>query len=217
MASVPQPHPFRITPKQTLFAFIGLMLVYVLCHTEHFLIDPADPSWPHYRDIGRWLLPHGLVGALALTLTFTQFSTRVRTRQPGFHRVCGRIYVVAVCIAAPLGVYISYLDERIGYTSSFVVASATLAALWLLATGVAFGFIRHRKIDRHRQWMTRSFAMALVFLEVRVIGGLTGWEENPSSDTTIVWLCVALGYPLADLVLEVEHGLRAGRAVNSGG
>ena len=30
--------------------------------------------------------------------------------------------------------------------------------------------------------MTRSFAMALIFLEVRVIGGLTGWEEAPSSE-----------------------------------
>jgi uncharacterized membrane protein len=211
MASVPQPQrrPAYITPKQILFAVIGLMLAYVLYHSEHFLIDAADASWPRYRDIGSWLLPHGLVGAVALILTFTQFSTGLRTRYPRVHRASGRVYIVAVCVAAPLGVYISYLDEQIGYTNSFVIASATLAALWILATGVAFGFIRSRNIDRHRQWMTRSFAMALIFLEVRVIGGLTGWEDIPTSETIIVWVCVALGYPLADLVLEIERALRS--------
>jgi uncharacterized membrane protein len=209
MSSVPQPRLFRITPKQALFACIGLMLAYVLYHTEHFLIDPTDPAWPHLHDIARWLLPHGLVGALALALSFTQFSTRLRTRYRRFHRVCGRIYVAAVCIVAPLGVYISYLDEHIGYTRSFTVASATFAALWLFATGMAFNFIRNRKIDQHRRWMTRSLAMALIFLEVRVIGGLTGWEDAPSSDTIVVWVCVALGYPLADLALQVEEALRS--------
>ena len=212
MASAPQSRRFHLTPKQILFSFIGLMLVYVLLHTEHFLIDSTDPEWPHYRDIARSLLPHGLVGALALALSLTQFSTRLRTRYPRFHLVCGRIYVTSVCLVAPLGVYLSYLDEQIGYTSSFVFASATFAFLWLLATGMAFGFIRLRKIDNHRQWMTRSLAMALVFLEVRVIGGLTGWESTPSTDTIIVWICVSLGYPIADLVLEVERALRAAPA-----
>jgi hypothetical protein len=81
--------------------------------------------------------------------------------------------------------------------------------LWLFATGMAFNFIRQRKIDQHRRWMTRSLAMALIFLEVRVIGGLTGWEDVPSSDTIVVWVCVALGYPLADLVLQIEEALRS--------
>jgi uncharacterized membrane protein len=219
MSSVPQPRSVRVAPKQLLAVSIGLMLGYVLYHTEHFLIDRTDPNWPHYRDIGRWLLPHGLVGALALALSFSQFSTRLRTRYPLFHRVCGRIYIAAVCIVAPLGTYIAYLDEQSGYTRSFTVASATLAALWMFATGMAFWFIRNRKIDQHRRWMTRSLAMALIFLEVRVIGGLTGWEDAPSSDTIVVWFCVALGYPLADLALQVEEALhspaRSSREVQS--
>ena len=116
------------TPKQILFGLIGLTLLYVVYHTEHFLIDSTDPNWPRYRDIARWLLPHGLVGALALALSFTQFSTRLRTRYPRFHRVSGRTYISAVCIVARLGVYIGYLDEQAGYTRSFTVACATPAS-----------------------------------------------------------------------------------------
>jgi Predicted membrane protein (DUF2306) len=137
MSSVPTApaQRFRVTPKLAVFTFVGVMLVYVLYHTEHFLIDAADPARPHYRDIGRWLLPHGLVGALALTLSFMQFSARLRTRYPRVHRVCGRIYVAAVFIVAPLGAYISSLDLQTGYTWSFVAASIVFAALWMFATG----------------------------------------------------------------------------------
>jgi uncharacterized membrane protein len=211
MASVPMQRtmPRILRPKNLVFGLIALMLIYVLYHTEHFLIDPADPTWPHLREIGRWLLPHGVIGALALLLTFMQFSTRLRTRYARLHRTCGRIYVAAVCVVAPLGAYISYLDMAEGYTYSFVAASVTFAVLWLLATLTAFYFIRTRRMEQHRQWMTRSLAMALIFLQVRVIGGLTGWENTPATDEVVVWVCVALGYPVADVALQIQALLLA--------
>ena len=200
----------RLNPKYALFGVIALMLAYVLYHNEHFLIDKAAPAWPHYRAIGRWLLPHGLAGATALLLGLSQFSTRLRTRYTGVHRVLGRIYVSAVCVVAPLGAYIQYLDEtELGHSRSFTLAAITFASLWLYATGMAFWCIRSRRIEQHRQWMTRSLAMALVFLEVRVIEGLTGWESiGPDFDAMVVWCCVALGYPLADTVLQIQEYLR---------
>ena len=144
-----------------------------------------------------------------------QFSSRLRTRYPQVHRVSGRIYVVAVCIVAPIGVYVSYLDRSIGYTVSFTVASAILATLWMLATLAAYAFIRNRQIEQHRRWMTRSLAMALVFLEIRVLGGLTGLEDTPAGDTLAVWACVALGYPLADLVLQIEENLGSRKRITT--
>ena len=197
-------------PKYLLFACIALMIAYVAYHNERFLIDATDPSWPHYRTIGRWLLPHGFVGATALLLGITQFSTRVRTRFTRLHRVVGRIYITAVFIVAPLGIYIQHLDELSGDPRSFTIAAAADAALWMLATGMAFWCIRTRRIEQHRQWMTRSLAMALVFVEVRVIAGLTGWEDlGTAVSETIVWTCVALAYPLADVVLLVDDSLRS--------
>ena len=125
------------------------------------------------------------------------------------HRVLGRIYICLVCVAAPLGIVIQYLDERTGDPRSFTIAAAVDAALWLLATGIAFWCIRGRRIEQHRQWMTRSFAMAIVFLEVRVILGISGWETlGVAAVETVVWTCVALAYPLADCVLLIEDRLR---------
>ena len=40
----------------------------------------------------------------------------------------------------------------------------------MMTTGLALVFILKGMVQQHRQWMTGSFAVALVFLEGRVIG-----------------------------------------------
>jgi len=201
-------------PKYFLFAFIGLMVAYVLYHNERFLLDAKDAEWPHIQSFKRWLLPHALAGACALILGPMQFSDRLRQRYAKFHRVVGRIYVTGVFIAAPLGTYIQYFEERMGAPRSFSFAAATDAALWVATTAIALMFILRGKIQQHRQWMTRSFAVAIVFLEVRVVGGITGWDAlGDAVNETIVWACVAFSLLFADIVLQWQDLNRAKPAV----
>lgn len=212
MSTVPQAKvrsaPF-VSPKHVVFAVIWLMFAYVLYHNERFLIDPSDDSWPHYHDLGWRLLVHGGFGAVALLLIFMQFNDGLRGRFLTLHRVCGRIYIGAVFVAGPFGVYLAQLDKSIGYTFSFTLATGVLVTLWIFATAMALWCIRTRRVEQHRQWMTRSVAMALTFLEVRVFEGVTGWGASPDGDTLVVWTCAALGYPLADAALQIEDFLRS--------
>jgi uncharacterized membrane protein len=198
-------------PKYILFAIIAVMVAYVLRHNEHFLIDARDPEWPHIQPFRWWLLPHGLMGACALLLGPMQFSDRLRQRFTKFHRVVGRFYVAGVFVAAPLGFYIQYFEERLGGARSFSAAAATDAILWMLTTGIAFAFILKGKVQQHRQWMTRSFAVAIVFLEVRVVLGVTGLEKvaGGAFTETVVWACVAFSLLFADVVLQWQELLRA--------
>jgi uncharacterized membrane protein len=198
--------------KYLLFAFVGLMVAYVLWHNESFLINRADPVWQHYKPFRWWLLPHGLAGACAILLGPLQFSDRLRARFTKFHRVVGRIYVASALIVAPLGAYIQYIEERMGGPRSFSIAALVDAILLMLTTAIAFTFILNGKVQQHRQWMTRSFAVALVFLEVRVIAGVTGWERIPGAIETIVWSCLAFSLLSADIVLQVQE-LRRSRPV----
>jgi uncharacterized membrane protein len=193
--------------KYLLFGFIGLMVAYVLYHNERFLIDARNPEWLHIQSFRWWLLPHGLMGACALLLGPMQFSDRLRQRFTKFHRVVGRFYVAGVFVAAPLGFYIQYFEERIGGARSFSAAAATDAILWILTTAIAFGFILKGKVQQHRQWMTRSFAVAIVFLEVRVVLGVTGLEKvgGGAFDETVVWACVAFSLLFADVVLQWQE------------
>ena len=200
--------------KYLLFGFIGLMMAYVLGHNEHFLIDATDPVWRHYQPFKWWLLPHGLAGACALLLGPMQFSDRLRQRYAKLHRVVGRMYIGGVLVAAPLGFYIQYFQERTGATRSFSIAAGVDATLWYITTGIALAFILQGKVQQHRQWMTRSFAVALVFVEVRVVLGVTGWDKvHGPMDETVVWCCLAFSVLFADVVLQMQELRRARRSI----
>jgi uncharacterized membrane protein YozB (DUF420 family) len=109
-------------------------------------------------------------------------------------------------VAGPLGFYIQFFEERMGAPRSFSVAALVDASLWMITTGIALGFILAGKVQQHRQWMTRSFAVALVFLEVRVIAGVTGWENlGIPAVETIVWGCLAFSVLAADIVLQWQE------------
>lgn len=201
-------------PKYVAFAIVGAMLAYVLVHNESFLVRPGDPVWQHYADIKWSLLPHALAAGCALLLGPMQFSDRLRKRFTKLHRVVGRVYVIGALVGAPLGVYTQYLDERLGSTRGFTVATAVDATVWMVTTGIAFWFIVRGNVNLHRQWMTRSFAVAIVFLEVRVICGLTGWDQLPLAQSDriteiVVWSCVGMSLLVGNIAVQWQELVRA--------
>jgi hypothetical protein len=54
--------------------------------------------------------------------------------------------------------------------------------------------------------MIRSFACALIFLEVRTI--MVFFQLPEPAVEAVVWACVAAAFPIADLVLQIEETLR---------
>jgi uncharacterized membrane protein YraQ (UPF0718 family) len=191
------------------------MFAYVLVHNEYFLVQPKAPVWEHYQPFKWWLLPHGLAAACALVLGPLQFSDRLRRRFTKLHRVVGRLYIAGVFIGVPLGVYIQYFLERNGETRSFTIAAAVDAFLLMTTTGIALACIPGRSSNT-AQGMIRSDAVALVFLEVRVILGVTGLENlSGKFDETVVWACVGLSLLLADIVLQLQE-LRRARPMAAG-
>jgi uncharacterized membrane protein len=195
--------PSRNWGRISVWIFVALMMAYVLVHNESFLVNRADPVWNHYQPFKWWLLPHGLAGACALFLGPMQFSDRLRQRYLRVHKTIGWIYVAGAMIVAPLGAYIQYFNEQLLHAPrSFTMAAVSDAAILMLTTGVALFFILRGNIQQHRQWMTRSYAVALVFLEVRVISGLAGFDNSERATEILVWMCVLFAVPLADIVLN---------------
>jgi hypothetical protein len=81
-------------------------------------------------------------------------------------------------------------------------------SLWRAPTRTGFEgamalmFILQGEVQQHRQWMTRSFAAALIFLEARAILDLTGWIRYLE---VIIWCCVAAAVPIADFILACQE------------
>jgi hypothetical protein len=201
----------RVNAKYVVFFAIAVASTYVLYHNERFLVDSAHPAWQHYESFKWWLLPHGIFGAIVLLFAPLQFSNRLRQRFTKSHRVMGRLYVVGALVLAPLGAYIQYYQERMGAPRSFTILAIVDAAMLMGATTLAFLFAFKRKIALHRQWATRSYAIALVFIGGRFVLGVTGWETlGVEIAQAIIWSCLALSVPLADISLnwrEILHTL----------
>jgi hypothetical protein len=200
----------KINSKYVVFFAIAVMSTYVLYHNERFLVDSSHPAWQHYESFKWWLLPHGIFGAIVLLFAPLQFSNRLRQRFTKSHRVMGRLYVVGALALAPLGAYIQYYQERMGAPRSFTILGIVDAAMLMGATSLAFLFAFKRQIALHRQWATRSYAIALVFIGGRFVLGVTGWETlGIEIAQAIIWACLALSVPLADISLHWKEILNA--------
>ena len=193
----------KVNAKYVVFTLIALASLYVLYHNERFLIDPDSPVWQRYEPFKWWLLPHAVFGTIVLLFAPLQFSDRLRQRYTKAHRVMGRLYVVGALVLAPLGAYIQYYEERMGMPRSFTVLAVVDAAMLMGTTALAFLFAFKRKIALHRQWATRSYAVALVFIAGRFVMGITGWENlGVEIVQAIIWSCLALSLLLGDVAIH---------------
>ena len=193
----------KVNAKYVVFSAIAMASLYVLYHNERFVVQPTNPIWQHYEPFKWWLLPHAIFGTIVLLFAPLQFSDRLRQRFTKSHRVMGRLYVIGAFILAPLGAYIQYYQERMGAPRSFTILAVVDAAMLIGATALAFLFAYKRKIALHRQWATRSYAVALVFIGGRFVLGITGWEAlGVEIVQAVIWSCLALSVLLGDVAIH---------------
>jgi uncharacterized membrane protein len=205
---IPALSTWRFRMKYLVFAVIAAMAAYVLYKNESFLLDATHPAWNHYDPFKWWLLPHGLAGACALLLAPMQFAEGLRRRHTALHRTMGTIYVISAFILAPLGLYIQYLDEAQGAARSFTIETMIQSSTLMITTGIGCYFALRRQFTYHRQWMIRSYAVALTFLEIRVIMGVFGLDQPFDWHVleTVVWSCVASSVLIGDIANQLYEG-----------
>lgn len=193
----------KVNAKYVVFSAIAAASVYVLYHNERFLVQADHPAWQRYESFKWWLLPHGIFGAIVLLFAPLQFSNRLRQRFTGAHRIMGRLYVISALALAPMGAYIQYFQERSGAPRSFTILGVVDAVLLMGTTLMAFYFAFRRNIPAHKQWATRSYAVALVFIAGRFVMGVTGWEMlGVEIVQAIIWSCLVMAVPLADVSIH---------------
>ncbi|WP_171052558.1 DUF2306 domain-containing protein [Ruegeria sediminis] len=141
---------------------------------------------------------HALAGGIALITGIAQFNPAIRNRFVRAHRWSGRTYVLAACLASIAAVLnAAFFDVSLAARMSFVL----LGCCWLLSTLLAYWMIRKPNVSLHREWMLRSFSLALFFVTfsfwVPVLAG------NGQGKDTAYFLAVTMSWGLNLLVAEV--------------
>lgn len=101
------------------------------------------------------VLPYSLVGAF-------QFSSRVRQRRPGWHRVAGRVLVPLALTVAFSGLWMTVAYPTKPGSGVVLYGLRLLVGTGIAASvGLGLAAIRRGDVTRHRAWMTRAYALAL--------------------------------------------------------
>ncbi len=193
-------------------AFLALRFVlrFVLPYSA-FREEVFGRFWAHRG----WLIPHVAAGTTALLLGPFQFWSGLRRRALGFHRWTGRLYLLAVLVAAPSALYLSFFIPAsdggwMGGASLF-----TLALVWLASAAMAYTAIRNGRVESHKEWMIRSYVLTFFFVNVR------WWVELPFISTmgtpmersvVVGWLAWILPLLVTELALQWKHVRRRGVA-----
>lgn len=190
--------PSRNYAKLVLFGVMGLLVLAVLFTDERFLVIPTDKEWAHIAAFKWWLLPHGLAGATALVLGPFQFSERFRTSNFARHRLMGRIYIGAICIAATLSIYITLRFEP----PAFQLEIWAQGGGWLLCAVLALVYAMKRNIALHRQWVARSYGFTFIFVAARTPDVFAYHWKNDVDFVDFLWMLVFLALVVPDLILQ---------------
>jgi uncharacterized membrane protein len=99
-----------------------------------------------------------------------QFVRRIRARHIAWHRWSGRVLIL-------LGFVVGTSALRMSYTMAIgganeTAATTLFAILFLVFLSLGFWNIRRGRVARHREWMTRTFGVALGIATTRPIVGI---------------------------------------------
>jgi uncharacterized membrane protein len=167
---------------------VVLASLYFLQRDALRYLDYSPEGFRHHWDLRAWLIPHILGAGPALLAAPLQFSSRLRSRWPAFHRALGRVYVAGSLVAAPAAFRLA-LGSR---CELCVPPLAILALLWFATTAIALIAARRRAFALHRQFMVRSCVLMGAFVVIRLTDFVPlplPIEDEESRRSVFEWLC----------------------------
>ncbi|HVN00789.1 MAG TPA: DUF2306 domain-containing protein [Caulobacteraceae bacterium] len=111
------------------------------------------------------LVLHAGVASVALILGAFQFFPKLRGRWPAWHRRAGTTYVAACLVGGAAGLILA-----LGTTAGPIATAGfgLLAIVWIACTAQAWRYARARDFASHRRWMSRSYALTLAAVTLRL-------------------------------------------------
>jgi len=176
--------------KLALWAMMAAMTTSVILYSEVPLLRQAKERAYLYT-IPLLIVPHVLGGVTALLSGPLQFSSRLRRRNPRFHRILGRIYVCAVLTAAPIAMILSQ-NRHDPHAIHFFVANVVQAGTWIITTVAAFVTAYNGWFQKHREWMIRSYAMTFTFVGTRVLQPIPFWNRHSEAGFAMEIIMITL-------------------------
>lgn len=167
--------------RKSLYRLLACVsLVFILyALVKNYWIDPGAAGFLSRKtglkrelNLPVWLnvmYVHVGFACLAMASGLINFSNRMFEKSRRFHRFNGYVYLVSVLLVVLTSGYMA------PYATGGKISSMGFNALnliWLFVTITALIQIKRKRIDRHRNWMIRSYAFCFTNLLIHLITSL---------------------------------------------
>ncbi len=113
-----------------------------------------------------WLYAHIIAATVALLIGPLQFIQTIRIHYPQVHRWLGRVYLLFGILIGGVSGLVLAPDTIAGPIGA--VGFGTLAVLWLVTGAMALVRIRTGRVQAHRNWMIRNYALTFGAVTLRL-------------------------------------------------
>jgi len=177
----------------------------VLAAAALWFIQQAARQYSIYDAASYGFIPHMAGGLVAISTGLIQLWLGATQRTGSLHRNLGRVYLGGVAVGSAGAFYLALTIEP----KYFAYASGLfgLSTAWVLTTGMAYAAIRKRAIERHREWMIRSYTVTFAFVLFRLVDQLLiHWRIAPADqiDAMTAWACWSVPLLLVEPLLQLR-------------
>ena len=214
--------PARLAWQLAWLSLVVLSAYYLYRAINYRFLTP-DRLGPDLFNKQIWYFAHLISALPVIAGAPLQFIPSLRNSRPALHRLIGRFYVGGALLAALLAIYLGgIVGEYEGSRLSIVL----LAATWIFFTLAAWRCAVNRNFAAHRQFMIRSYGMALVLVWLRLMYQLQDWlffyvKDEAMRDATREWASWIVPLLILELWLSWipllrTHKLKAKTALQGG-
>ena len=109
---------------------------------------------------------HIFAGMICISTALIQFSSYILKKRRAIHVWSGKMYVLVVLIiGAPTGLYMSFFAKGSFWER---ILFAFMAMYWFFTTMKGLQTIKARNVIAHKNWMIRSYSMAMTAVTFRI-------------------------------------------------
>jgi len=158
-------------------------LRYPLFGQEAFFEQQRDTYIRHETGI----IVHVTAMMIGVLMGPLQFLRSFRDKHRAVHRSMGKVYLVFSSVGAAGGLYMSFFTfaDAFSGVSFFLLGAGVLTSNYM-----AYTAIRRRDVNTHREWMTRSFALMLAAVTLRVyVAPLQAAFGEYTGYAIVAWVC----------------------------
>ncbi len=195
--------PAKTWLSATLWLSLILACGWFLVEALTYTVSREPQPGATFFNRGMWVSGHIATAIPLLFIGPLQFSNKLRLAKPVLHRRLGQVFLAGSIFAAIMAIYIGatiqYQGSRLPLTIFGIVWAAFAIAAWIAAL--------NRKFDIHRKFVIRTYALALAFVWVRLMGAIEDqlfWFIDPGDvrDATREWLSFVLPLLIVETALS---------------